>query len=57
MARRVDEIDLVGVSIVRFVLHADGLRLDRDATLPFKVKGVEHLLNHVPRSHGARELE
>ena len=54
---RVDEVELVGLSVVGVVHHADGLRLDGDAALPLDVHRVEYLLHHVALFHGVGELE
>lgn len=47
MTRRVDEIELVGLAVIGLVEHANGLRLDGDATLALDIHRVEHLLDHV----------
>ncbi len=57
MSGRVDEVELVGLSVVGVVHDADGLRLDGDAALALDVHRVEHLLHHVALLHGVGELE
>ena len=57
MAGSVDEVELVGVTVVRLIHHADGVRLDSDAALALKVHGVEHLGLHFARSQRTGELE
>src|SRR5439155_7707129 len=47
MARRIDEVDLVGLASVGLVERPDGLGLDGDAALPFELQLIEHLLDHV----------
>ena len=57
MARGVDEVELVGLTVVGVVHHSDGLRLDGDAALALDVHRVEDLLHHVALLHGVGELE
>ena len=54
---RVDEVELVGLAVIGVVHHADGIRLDGDATLALDVHGVEQLRLHVALLHRAGELE
>ena len=46
MARRVNQVQALGVSVFRFVVEANAFRLDGDAALALEVHGVEHLLVH-----------
>ena len=48
MARRVDEIERIGLSVRRAVAEADSPCLDRDPALLFKVHVVEDLVFHDP---------
>ena len=57
MARRVDEVELIGLPIVCRVHNADGIRLDGDAALALDVHGVEQLSLHIAFLDGVRELE
>ena len=57
VAGRVDEIELVGLAVVRGVHHADGVGLDGDAALAFEVHGVEDLGLHLARGEGAGQFE
>ena len=57
MTRRVDEVELVGLTVVGVVHHADGVGLDGDAALPLDVHGIEQLVLHVALIDGARELQ
>ena len=57
VAGRVDEVELVGLAVLRLVEDADGLGLDRDAALALEVHRVEHLRAHQPRVDGVRQLE
>ena len=47
VAGGVDEVELVGVAVVRLVHHADGVGLDGDAALALKVHGVKDLGLHL----------
>ena len=57
MARRVDEIELVGLAVICLIEHANGLRFDGDATLALDIHRVEYLLDHVTRRNRVRHLE
>ena len=56
MARRVDQVELVELALVR-PRHAHGLRLDRDAALALEIHRVEHLRFHLALLERARHLE
>ena len=51
VARRIDEVELVGVAVMRLVHHAYGVRFDGDAALPLEVHIVEDLGLHLARGH------
>ena len=55
--RRVDEVEHVLLAVVRRVVEADGMRLDRDAALALEVHRVEHLRLHLARLQGAGDFE
>jgi hypothetical protein len=38
-------------------VHSDWLHLDRDAALALEIHAVEHLILHVARLNGPRELQ
>ena len=57
MAGSVDEVELVGLAVVRFVHHADGVGLDGDAALALEVHGVEHLRLHLACGERAGQLQ
>ena len=57
MARRVDEIQLVGFAILGLVVERDALGLDRDAPFPLEIHGIEHLGFHFPLSQAAAKLD
>ncbi len=57
VARRVDEVELILLAILRVVVDADGLGLDGDAPLALQVHAVEHLLAHVALGHGVGHLQ
>ena len=54
MTGGVDEVELVHLSVIRFVEHADCLALDRDAALALDVHRVEHLFLEVSCSDRSR---
>ena len=57
VAGRVDQVELVGLAVLRGVHHADGVRLDGDAALAFQVHGIEHLGLHFARGERSGELQ
>ncbi len=57
MAGRVDEIQLVEIAIVGFVIEPHSVRLDGDAALALEVHGVEHLLHHLALRKRAGDFE
>jgi hypothetical protein len=57
VAGRVDEVELVGLAVLGEVVHADGLRLDRDPPLALELHGVEQLRAHQPRVDRLGQLE
>ena len=57
MARRVDEVELIGLAVARLVEHAHRLGLDGDAALALEVHRVEQLGAHRARVDRVRHLE
>ena len=57
MARRVDQVQLVGIAVVRLVHHAHGVGLDGDAALPLQVHVVQNLGLHLAAGHRAGQLQ
>ncbi len=57
MAGRVDEIQLVEIAVVGFVVEPHGVRFDGDAALALEVHGVEHLLHHLALRKGAGDFK
>jgi hypothetical protein len=57
VAGGVDEVEDVGLAVLRGVVDADGVGLDGDAALALDVHRVEELLLHVAFGHGAGELD
>ena len=57
VAGRVNQIELIGLAILRGVGHADGVGFDGDAALAFEVHGIEDLGLHFARSERSGELE
>ncbi len=49
MPGRVDEVQAVGLAVVRLVVEPDGAGLDRDPLLAFEVHRIQHLAGHLPR--------
>ena len=54
VAGRVDEVELVGLAVVRLVDHAHGVGLDGDAALALEVHGIEDLGLHLARGERCR---
>jgi hypothetical protein len=57
MAGRVDQVQAVGLAVLRLVLEANGAGLDRDPLLALEVHGVEDLARHLPGVDRVRRLE
>ncbi len=57
MARRVDQIHLIGFAVLRFVVHAHSARFDRDAALALEVHVVEQLAFHLALCHRVALLQ
>ncbi len=57
MARRVHQVQRVGLAVLGGVGQANGLRLDGDAALALEVHGIEHLLGHFARGQRPRRLD
>ena len=55
--RRIDQVQLVSLAILRLVRHRDRVRLDGDAALPFQVHRIEQLVLHVARGDGAGPVQ
>ena len=56
VAGRIDQVELVGVAVARFVHHAHGMGLDGDAALPLQVHIVQDLGLHFAIGHRAGQL-
>ena len=57
VARRVDQIEDVGLPVLRRVVQPDSVRLDRDAALALEIHRVEHLRLHLAGLQRAGHLE
>ncbi len=57
MSRRVDQIELVRVSIFRGVMQPDAFRFDGDAALALQIHRVQHLLVHFALRKRAGHLQ
>ena len=53
MARRVHQVQHVGLAVQRRVVEPHGLRLDGDAALALDVHGIEHLVVELAIGHGS----
>ena len=54
---RVEEVEEVGLTVLRRVVHRDGVGLDRDSPFALEVHRVERLLLELARGNRVRELE
>ncbi len=57
MAGRVDQVELVGLAVLRRIHHAHGVRLDGDAALALQVHRIQHLRLHLARRQRAGQLQ
>ena len=57
VAGSVDQVELVGLAVLRGVHHADGVGFDGDAALALQVHGVEHLGLHLARGERSGEFQ
>jgi hypothetical protein len=57
VARRVDQVEVVGDAVGGGELDPHGLRLDRDPALALKIHRVQHLGLHLERIHCLGQLE
>ena len=56
MSRCVEQVELVSLSVFGRVGHADGVGLDGNAALAFKIHGVKELILLITLSDGFGEL-
>ena len=57
VSRRVNQVELIHLSVACFVVERGGLRFDGDAALFFDVHGVEHLRTHFAQIQAAAVLD
>jgi hypothetical protein len=57
VAGGVDEVQLVGFTVLGRVIHRDRMGLDGDASLPLEIHRIQHLVLHVPLGNGAGALQ
>ena len=57
MARRVDHVQAINVSIARFIIERDALRLDGNAAFAFEVHRIQHLRLHLTCFQSATMLD
>src|ERR1035438_3778771 len=57
MAGCVDEVELIGVAVMRLVHHAHGMGLDGDAALAFEIHVVQNLRLHFATGDGVDPMD
>ena len=57
VARRVDQVELILLAVLRLVIQPNSMGLDRDAALALQVHRVENLLHHFALRQGPGVLE
>ncbi len=57
MARRIHQVQNIGLAVFGLIFEPHRLRFDGDAALAFDIHRIEHLLDHVARRHGAGHLD
>ncbi|MPL67355.1 hypothetical protein SDC9_13046 [bioreactor metagenome] len=57
VAGGVDQVQDIGLAILRRIFDADGVRLDGDAAFALDIHAVEHLRLHVTRGHRPGQLD
>ncbi len=57
MARRVHQVQRIGLAVLRLVRQAHGLRLDGDAAFLLDLHVIENLLAHLAVGQAAGELD
>jgi hypothetical protein len=57
MAGGIDQIQLVGLTVLCRIDHTNRMSFDRNAAFAFEVHRVEDLRLHLPGAEGARQLE
>ena len=57
VAGRVDQVELVGLAVVRRIHHAHRMGLDGDAAFALQVHRIQHLGLHLARRQRAGELQ
>lgn len=56
MARCIDEIQVINLTIFRFEVEGNALGLNRNATFPFYIHAIKHLRGHLSITQGATQL-
>lgn len=57
VAGRIDQVELVEITVIGSVIEADGVGFDGDAALTLQVHRVENLLHHFTLGEGASDFE
>lgn len=56
MPRCIDKIEMVGIAIQGLVIQRNALGLNRDATLPLDIHGIEYLRGHLSLAQAITQL-
>jgi len=57
MPRGVDQVQFVGLPVLRPIIHGHRMRLDGDPPLTLEIHRVQKLLLHVPVRYGPRSMQ
>src|SRR5690606_3028484 len=57
VAGGIDEVQLIGLAVLRLVVKGDAMGLDGDAALTLKIHGVQYLSLHFTRGKTAAHLD
>ena len=57
MPWRVDEVQLVGIAVFRFVIEGDAVSLDGNAALALQIHGIQHLGFHLALAQATADLD
>ena len=57
MSRRIDQIQVVNLSVSGLVVQRRSLRLDRNPPFPFQIHGIEHLRFHFTIRQASAQLD
>ena len=57
VARGIDQVELIGLAVLRLIVQTHGPGLDGDAALPLQVHVVQQLALHLPLGHRVAQLD